>query len=425
MDTIFAHSSGLPPAGIAVIRISGPDAHRAGEVLAGSLPAARQTALRRLRDGGGEVLDDALVLRFDAPASATGEDVVELHCHGSRAVVRAVLRSLSELSYLREAAPGEFTRRAFEHGRIDLTEAEGLADLLEAETESQRRAALAMAEGSLRSQVEKWRQRLIMLSAQAEAAIDYVGDADETAADVDELTSAAASLREELSEWLARPRAERLKTGIKVVIAGPPNSGKSSLLNALSEEDRAIMTDVAGTTRDVIEVPVSWHGVPLVLIDTAGLRASDDTVERIGVERTEQQLQSADILLWTGLESERPAHLNALQLFTKADLSAGSSEQLGGLKVSSVTKEGLDALRGWLLSAARSLLPADRSIAINERQARAIHECAEALADVRGADLVLIAEALRAARVGLDRVTGATGIEEVLDALFGRFCLGK
>lgn len=422
-DTIYAHSSGQAPAAIAVIRISGPDAHAAGKTLAGSLPSARQAAVRRLRDVHGVVLDDALILRFDGPASATGEDSVEFHCHGSRAVVRAVLRALSELPYLREALPGEFTRRAFENGRMDLTEAEGLADLLEAETENQRRAALALAEGGLRRQVDAWRQRLILLSARAEAAIDYVGDEEETSADVAELTAEADELRRGLTEWLDRPRAERLKTGIRVVIAGPPNSGKSSLLNVLSEADRAIVTPVAGTTRDVIEVPVSWSGVPFVLADTAGLREAADVVERIGVERTHAEVGAADILLWTGPVEARPAHRCSIQLSTKADLSPAAAPS--GFRISSNTGEGINELRSHLLQLGSTLLPHEDAVAINERQARLIADCERTLGHATGGDLVLLAESLRSARTCLDKITGQVGIEDLLDALFSRFCLGK
>src|SRR5688572_15792078 len=259
-------------------------------------------ALRAPYDGA--VIDRALVLRFDGPASATGENVVEYQCHGGRAVVDALLAALGGVAGMRLAEPGEFTRRAFANGRIDLTEAEGLADLLEAETESQRRAALLMAEGGFRRQIEDWRQRLVELSARAEAAIDYVGDEDETMADETALAGEAQGLAAELATWLAQPRAEPLKDGLRVVVAGPPNAGKSSLVNALANSEKAIVTDIAGTTRDSIEVPLAIDGVPILLIDTAGLRASEDAVEAIGVGRAEAQVQQADILLWLGERSE-------------------------------------------------------------------------------------------------------------------------
>ena len=263
---------------------SGPKAHDAARLLT-RLPPPRRAALRTLRDpSDGRVIDEALVLRFDAPESATGEDVVEYQCHGGRAVVDALLAALGAIDGLREAEPGEFTRRAFANGRIDLTEAEGLADLLEAETEAQRRAALALASGGLKRQIELWQARLVELSARAEAAIDYV-DEDEVAGGDERLWDDARALADELGEWLARPRIEPLRDGVRVVVAGPTNAGKSSLVNAIAESERAIVTEIPGTTRDTIEVPLAIGGVPFVLVDTAGLRDTDDRVERIGIDR--------------------------------------------------------------------------------------------------------------------------------------------
>jgi tRNA modification GTPase len=423
-DTIFALSSGRPPAAVAVVRSSGPQAFAACEAIAGKLPAARRPSLRHLRDpASGAVIDEALVLRFDAPASATGENVVEYQCHGGRAVVDAVLAALGGLAGLREAGPGEFTRRAFANGRIDLTEAEGLADLLAAETESQRRAALLMADGGLRALIDAWRQRLVDLSARAEAAIDYVGDEDETLADETELAGEAAALAEELGEWLRRPRVEPLKDGVRVVVAGPPNAGKSSLVNALAEGERAIVTAIAGTTRDAIEVPLSLDGVPVLLVDTAGLRDSEDMVEAIGVRRAEGQLQRADLVLWLGEPDAAPAHLGLVMVHAKADRRGEAPE--GSLPVSAVSGFGLGDLARRIVSEAKGLLPAEGELALNRRQAAEIESARSALADAGGTDLVRTAEALRLARSAFDRLSGSAGVEDMLDALFGRFCLGK
>ena len=294
-------------------------AHEAARALAGRLPAPRQAALRRLKSVDGDLIDEVLMIRFDAPASATGEDLVELHCHGGRAVVARVLRSLADVAGLRPAEAGEFTRRALSNGRIDLTEAEGLADLLAAETEQQRQAAAAMAGGAVRRLVEGWRTRLITLSAKAEAAIDYVGDDEETSIDVEQLRSEAQALAAEWCHWLGQPTTELLNRGIRVVLAGPPNAGKSTLLNALIGEDKAIVTDVPGTTRDVIEVAVSLEGTPFLFADTAGLRETSDEVERIGVALAEQQIAAADILLWLGEPADVPEHGQTLLIHAQSD----------------------------------------------------------------------------------------------------------
>ena len=424
VDTIFALSSGQPPAAVAIIRSSGPRAFDAAHALFGRLPPPRRAVLVTLRaPSSGEPIDDALVLRFDGPASATGEDVVEYQCHGGRAVVEAVLAALGSLPGMRLAEPGEFTRRAFANGRVDLTEAEGLADLLEAETESQRRAALRMAEGGLRRQIEVWRQRLVELSARAEAAIDYVGDEEETGADEAALADEARALADELGRWLDRPRAEPLKDGVRVVVAGPPNAGKSSLVNALANSDKAIVTDIAGTTRDSIEVPLAIDGVPILLIDTAGLRASEDVVEAIGVGRAESHIERAEILLWLGEPEEGPRHRHLILVHAQADRRGNAPE--GSLTTSVVTGEGLGELSRRIVAEARSLLPAAGELALNRRQAAELTQAREALADSAGTDLVHTAEALRLARSAFDRLSGRAGVEDMLDALFGRFCLGK
>lgn len=423
-DTIFALSSGRPPAAISVIRISGPAAHDVGTALAGTLPAPRLAAVRELRDPqSADLLDEALVLRFDAPASSTGEDSVELQCHGGRAVVDAILAALGRVAGTREAEPGEFTRRAFENGRIDLTEAEGLADLIEAETESQRKAALAMAEGGLKKQIAEWQATLLNLSAQAERAIDY----DEEDEVIDPaLPQACASLADELSDWLARPRVELLKHGVRVVVAGPPNAGKSSLINAIAGFERAIVTNVPGTTRDHIDVPLSVEGLPVILTDTAGLRETHDPVEAIGVERTEQLLAVADILIWLGEPAEAPVHPLRLLVHSKVDLPHRAIAPDGSLAVSARTGEGLGSLLKSISGFAWRLLPTSDVIALNRRQAGLLSEARDTLAAAEGReDIVLIAEDLRLARVSFDRLTGRAGVEDVLDSLFARFCLGK
>ena len=421
-DTIFALSSGRPPAAIAVIRVSGPKAHEAGTLIAGSLPEARNAAVRELRHPqSGELLDEALVLRFDGPASSTGEDSVEFQCHGGRAVIDSVLRALASVDGLRLAEPGEFTRRAFENGRIDLTEAEGLADLIEAETESQRKAALAMAEGGLRRQIGEWQERLLTLSAIAERAIDY--DEDDSATDP-ALARDCAALADELESWLALPRAEPLKDGVRVVVAGPPNAGKSSLINAIAGQERAIVTDIPGTTRDHIEVPLALGGVPILLTDTAGLRATEDKVEAIGVERAQGLIEAADVVVWLGDPSAAPSTDRVIPVHAKADIRGPGPED--SLAVSATTGQGLKSLLERIAAQAASVLPADDAIALNRRQADCIAEAAAMLRDAaKGEELILVAEDLRAARAAFDRLTGRAGVEDVLDALFGRFCLGK
>jgi tRNA modification GTPase len=424
IDTIFALSSGRPPAAVSIIRVSGPLAHDAGKRLAGMLPEARRAAVRTLRDQDGSVLDDALVLRFDGPASSTGENIVEFQCHGGRAVVDALLRELGRVEGLRTAQPGEFTRRAFENGRIDLTEAEGLADLIEAETESQRKAALAIAEGGLRAQVEQWQRKVLDLSARAEAAIDYAEDED---VGVDPaLARDCGDLASELKAWLERPRIEPLKDGVRVVVAGPPNVGKSSLINAIAGQERAIVTDTPGTTRDHIEVPLALDGMPILLTDTAGLRESDEVVERIGIDRARSLVETADVLVWLGEPDEAPGHPRLVRVHARSDLAGRHEAPASSIAVSSVTGEGLNSLLAHVAELTRTLLPAEDAIALNRRQASELAEAHGALdAAAPTTDFVLLAEHLRSVRAAFDRLTGQAGVEDVLDALFGRFCLGK
>lgn len=419
-DTIYAVSSGAPPAAIAVVRVSGPAADRALEVLAGKLPEPRRASLRTLRFRG-EVLDQAIVLRFPGPNTATGEDLVELHIHGGRAVAAAVLDALGSIEGLRAAEAGEFTQRAFRNGRVDLAEAEGLADLLAAETQSQRRAALTLAGGALSRQVEAWQSELLGLAAQLEAALDF-SDED----DVEELPEGWGQRLEnfsgQLRTLLARPPMERLRDGIRVAIAGPPNAGKSSLLNAIVGREAAITSDIAGTTRDLVEAPTQIRGVAFLFTDTAGLRESDDPVEAIGVERARNAVAAADIVLWLGEPDERPH--GAVLVHSKADVTGAEPD--ADVSVSAVTGKGIDELIQLLLAKSRTLLPGEKEIAVNERHRSALRDCLGALDEAaRARDLIIAAEALRVARAALDRVTGRAGVEDMLGALFGRFCIGK
>lgn len=422
-DTIFALSSGSPPAAIAVIRMSGPAAFGALERLAGDRPPPRRATLRVLRDLTGAILDEALVLAFPGPASATGEDCAELHCHGGRAVVGAICAELAAMPGLRAAEPGEFTRRAFANGRIDLAQAEALGDLLFAETELQRRAAQAGVGGALSAQVEAWREEVLRLSALAEAMLDFA-DEDDVAPASEPIVAGREALRHTLEAALDRPRAERLRDGIRVVLAGPPNSGKSSLFNALVGDGAAIVSPHAGTTRDVLERPLAFAGVPFLLIDTAGLREEGAReIEALGIVRARDQLSRADIVLWLGPEGEGPP--GAIEIQPRADDPGAPPKHHPDHIVSSVSGVGLKALEADLVARARNLLPGPGAATINARQAALLREAAEALADPAHGDVILLAESLRTARSAFDRLLGRTGVEDVLDTLFGRFCIGK
>lgn len=424
-DTIFAVSSGRPPAGIAVIRVSGPAAMTAATTLAGPLPKPRQARLRTLRDGTGAVLDQVLVLVFPGPATATGEDVVELHCHGGRAVVAAVEAALAALPGLRQAEPGEFTRRALMNGRIDLTEAEGLADLLAAETERQRQAAVGAAEGRLGERVRGWMAQVAILSALAEAQLDVDDEGEVIAhgAGPERIADGMAALATEIAAVLAVPSVERLREGIGVVIAGPPNAGKSTLLNLLSERDAAIVSPVAGTTRDRIDVPVSRGGIPYLLSDTAGLRdATADVIEGEGIDRAKRAIVAADILLWLD-DTPPPPHPHALWIHGKADLPGGIGAGQD-LAVSRHDSVSIEALWDRLDRIAQTLIPAPAAVAMNDRQRTAAAIARDALRE-RSDDPLLMAEALRRSRRAFASLLGTDATEAMLDALFGQFCLGK
>jgi tRNA modification GTPase len=423
--TIFALSSGAPPAGVGVIRVSGPAAQDALLALAGRVPEPRRASLANLRDGEGALLDQALVLWFPGPNTATGEDLAEFHCHGGRAVIAAIEGALAALPGLRRAEPGEFTRRAFANGRIDLAEAEGLGDLLAAETELQRAAALATAGGALSRQVERWREQVLALSAEVEGVLDF-SDEEDAASLPECFTWNIATLAEELAEWLARPRSERLGEGIRVVLAGPPNAGKSTLFNALVESEAAITSPIAGTTRDVIERSVAIGGVPFTFADTAGLRdeAATDPVEAIGIDRARDALARADVILWLGSEGDGPA--GAWEIAAQSDRESFVSKSSARFTISAATGEGVAALKQGLVAAAQDLLPRPGEAALNARQHARLSEVANALAAIRDlSDPLLIAEELRRARLGFDRLVGRATTEDMLDTLFGRFCIGK
>lgn len=426
LETIFALSSGAPPAGVAVVRVSGPMAGAAIDSLTGGKPrpAERRASLRTLIDPDRDApLDRALLLWLPGPGTATGEDMVELHLHGGRAVTAAVLTALGRLPGLRPATAGEFTRRAFESGRIDLNEAEALADLLAAETEAQRRNAMLLAGGGLSRALGKWQDHVLSLAARLEAQLDF-SDEDDVAPLDPGFTAEVAALDMAVERWRGRLPVERLRDGVRVVLAGPPNAGKSTLLNALAGREAAIVTPIAGTTRDLIEAPVALGGVPFLLTDTAGLHdGTGDAVEAIGIDRAGQAIAAADIVLWLGDADAVPA--GAIRIGAQADrrmLDPAAHDLL----VSAHSGEGMDELVALLLDRAARLLPVEGEAALSARQRVALDRLGEALALARSErDPILVAEGLRLARAALDALTGRAGTEDMLDGLFGRFCIGK
>ncbi len=430
IDTIFALSSGQLPAALGVIRISGPAAAEALGRLCVALPKPRRASLRVLRDprDGGE-LDRALVLWFPTPASATGEDCAELHCHGGRAVAAAIAGALTAIG-LRQAEPGEFTRRAFANGRLDLAEVEGLADLLTAETELQRRSAQAMAGGALSRAAEGWRVAVLMLSARLEATLDFADD-DDVAGEGTALPPGFATecraLADSLTAWLDRPRAEPLREGFRVVLAGPPNAGKSTMFNALIESEGAIVAPEPGTTRDVLVQAVAIDGVPFSIVDTAGLREEGaGAIEAIGIARARAEAERADLVLWLGPEGAGPVDRPVLEISAQCDRADAVGKSATALSVSAHSGAGMDTLRGALVEAARVALPVPGQAALNRRQAVCLENVRNGLrAAVDQRDGLLAAENLRVARRALDALIGRTDVEAMLDALFGRFCIGK
>ena len=441
-DTIFALSSGGGRAAIAVVRVSGPGAGEALERIGGApLPSPRQAALRRFRQlETGEPIDQGLALWFPGPGSATGEDVAEFHVHGGPAVLDALLDALAALPGLRPAESGEFTRRAFEAGRLDLTQAEGIADLVAAETEAQRRQALTQMEGGLQRLYDGWRARLMALRAQVEAAIDF-SDQELGEDPMEAAAPGLAALEAEIAAHLddAR-RGERLREGFTIAIVGAPNAGKSSLLNRLGGQDAAIVSTRAGTTRDVVEVRLDLAGWPVTLADTAGLRESGDEIESEGVRRALARAASADLslvvfdgALWPEADAQSRALLgdDALAVLNKTDLVGDPAPAaIGGypaLGVSCLTGAGIDALLGTLTDEIARRYPAGGTPALTRaRHRQAVMECRDALARaVAGPADERLAEELRLAAHSLGRITGRVDVEAVLDLVFHEFCIGK
>ncbi|MEP2987938.1 MAG: tRNA uridine-5-carboxymethylaminomethyl(34) synthesis GTPase MnmE [Parasphingorhabdus sp.] len=427
-ETIFALSSGQAPAAIGIIRISGAKASQSLIELTGNLPDPRIGSLRKItKPVSGELLDEALCLWFPGPHNATGEDLAEIHCHGGRAVIAAIEGALEQMDGLRKAEPGEFTRRAFQNGRMDLAEAEGLSDLLFAETELQRRAAVQSASGIVSRQIEGWQNQLLRISALVEAEIDFSDEDDVSASHVEEVQRLIGDLSLSFDNILSRPTVEKLRDGIRVVLGGPPNSGKSTLLNALVDRDAAIVSDIAGTTRDVIEVPIALGGTPFLFIDTAGIRDTGmEEIEAIGIQRARDQFEQADMILWLGPEGEGPTHNGLIEIASRNDSSDHIAKAEDTISLSPVTGAGMNELVALLVEEAAKILPKLDMVALNKRQSHLLKDANENLnhAKIQN-DLLILAEYLRLARQPLDAITGKASTEDMLDALFGKFCIGK
>lgn len=446
-QTIFALSSGRPPSAIALVRVSGPQAGLVLTRLAGKLPTPRQASRRLLRDGAGQPIDDAVVLWFPGPGSATGEDVVEFHVHGGRAVLAALLAEISLIPNTRAAEPGEFTRRAFENGKLDLTEAEGLDDLIHADTDRQRRQALRQLQGLLGNRARDWRERIIEASALIEAGIDFSDEGDVPAELMAPAVKAIKALHDEIAKVLAaQGHSERLRDGLVVAIAGEPNVGKSTLMNQLARREVAIVSPHAGTTRDVIEVQLDLDGYPVTVIDTAGIRETDDPVEQEGVRRARARAEGADLVLWL-VEGERaadPDTTRSLRTAGERQRSSGSvwivrnKIDLGGAATARPTGEfGISASRGdgipelveaLVKFAADFFGTTEGALVTRARQRDLLVRACDSLR--RSLELVeegeeLAAEELRAAAYALGRMLGRVDVEDVLGAIFQKFCIGK
>jgi tRNA modification GTPase len=450
-DTIYALSSGRPPAAVAVIRVSGPAARAVLEALTGRLPEPRRAAFARVREPEtGEVIDEALALWFPGPRSETGEDTAELQIHGGHAVVAAVLAAIGRLPGLRLAEPGEFTRRAFENGRLDLTQVEALGDLIYAETAAQRRQAFEQFRGLLGDRAEAWRQRAIEALALAEAGIDFSDEGDVPHDLMRRALAVARPLADEIGQALAgAERGERLREGLWVVIAGPPNAGKSTLLNRIARREAAIVSPIPGTTRDAIEVHLDLGGYPVNLIDTAGIRErSDDPVEHEGMRRAREHAARADLVLWlmdAGIadsplpERQPDAPTPPWIVVSKADLIDKRIRQrldwrLKGCpdvhEVSGSTGAGIDELVAAIAHFAEHHFTRESALVTRERQRVELTEAARALVKAiamaeQAVGEELVAEQLRLAATALGRLTGRIDVEEVLGVIFREFCVGK
>ncbi|MEQ9814686.1 MAG: tRNA uridine-5-carboxymethylaminomethyl(34) synthesis GTPase MnmE [Azospirillaceae bacterium] len=438
-DTIYALASAPGRAGVAVVRVSGPGSRAIAEAVAGTLPPPRQATLRTLRDAGGAAFDQALVLNFPAPASFTGEDVLEIHIHGGRAVLAQLLDRLGELDGARPAEPGEFSRRAFLNGRLDLTEAEAIADLVDAETAAQARQALRQMSGALGALYDDWRGRLIRVLAHAEADLDFP-DEDLPEGIAGALRPAVEGLAREMRRHLDDGgRGERLRHGVEVAIIGAPNVGKSSLLNALARRDVAIVSDIAGTTRDVLEVHLDLAGVPVIVADTAGLHeAAGDAVEQEGMRRARRRAETADLVIVMADCADARSFARRLTDYGLADspgrtvIPVANKCDLAGapdgdwLPVSVRTGEGLPRLLDLLGDRAGALIAGEAPPITRARHRQAVAAAAEALERALSAPLPeLMAEDLRLAARALGRITGRVDVEEILDVVFRDFCIGK
>lgn len=430
-DIIFAPASGAGRAAVAIVRLSGAGTSDVLLRLCGRVPQPRRASLARLRDpANGEEIDQALVLWFPGPNSFTGEDMAEFHCHGGRSVMQALLRVLGEQSGCRPAGPGEFTRRALANGRMSLDQVEGLADLIDAETDAQRRQALRSLEGETGQAVRLWREKIVEAMALMEAAIDFSDESDVSDKVIADSLAIAQSIRDQIESELMKPqRPERLREGYRVVLAGPPNAGKSTLLNALARREAAIVSPIPGTTRDVIEVHLDLGGLPVILIDTAGLRDSADLIEQEGIRRTLRSIDEADLVLWLkppGGEEPQGFTIDHIRVGTKMD----AGEATGEIVLSAKTGAGVETLLHEVQRRAEMSLGSGLGSLITRTRHRSAFEEAlgcldRALAgDAEGAT-ELVAEDLRLGARALGRVTGEVGIEEVLDRLFAGFCIGK